>query len=411
MEHNSKIQCTTYSDSRPDPPMNSHFSSDSEDGNRAGKREAVSLGNYKGVCWPTSRRKRPSKPYKISRFKLQRFARENCNNGGLKICMWKIAFGSGAVSVKGQRSETIEGTFDKTRLGNLSVCGSHICPVCGPRIAQRRRLEVEQTVEWGKGQGLIPVMLTLTTRHGPTDRLDILIQKQRKALRKWKQHRTYQSAKKQIPHIISAFEETHGTNGWHPHIHLLMFIKADTDAKALRLIASLRKAWTASAKSEGLESGRAGFKATIESEETAKKAAKYLTKEWGIAEEMTLSFAKKAKDKSRTPVQLLADAYNGDSQALALWQVWANAVKGKSVLRFSPGLKDLVGIGEKTDEEIAEVEEQKDEVIIDMIDGGIWEQAKASKGFDRDRLLAEAKQGKSGVRKYFERLGCYIRSG
>jgi len=375
--------------------------------------------NYKGLCWPLSGVKKAVSSIKISRFKLQRFGAENVSHGGLRSCFWTVAMGAGGVAVRGRQSQTLEGQYERVRLGNLTVCGSHICPVCAPRVAQRRKLEVEQAVKWGQSQGLVPVMLTLTASHSKSDRLDSLIGKQRNALRRWKWHRNYKKAKKQIPHIISAFEETYGSKGWHPHIHLLLFIRADSLAKALRLVASLRAAWVAAGLSEGLTIGRAGFKATTAKtpEAAAKTAGQYLTKSagqspaktWGVAEEMTLTIHKKANGDSRTPADLLADAFGGDSQALGLWQVWVKAVKGRSVLRFSQGLKAAAGIGEVSDEDAATVPDEETEVLIDLIEADLWEHAKAV-SLDRDRLIRAATFGRDSLRNYLSALGCHRRT-
>lgn len=326
--------------------------------------------------------------------------------------MWTVAFGAVAVPVRGRRSGTVEGQYERVRLGGLSICGSHICPVCGPRVAAKRKEEVEAAVLWGLSQGLVPVMLTLTTSHTLQDRLDSLVLRQRAALRRLKRHRLWRQSKGQIPHIISAFEETYGKSGWHPHIHLLLFIACDSPAKALRLVGSLRKAWTVSAAAEDLKVGRAGFKATVNEDvpaTVAKAAGAYICKGWGISGEMTLTHYKKAKGDSLKPSDLLGDAYGGDSRALALWQVWARAVKGKSVLRFSQGLKAAAGIGEVSDVEAATVPPEDVEVLIDSIDAGLWEHAKAS-GLDRDRLVKAATGGRTVLRQYLHALGCHTRT-
>ena len=419
MDHISTFT-TQNVDSRPP------FEGENRDSRDQEHAQRVPLENYIGLCSPLSPSKKTVSPKKISKFKLQRFAAKNVSHGGLAICMWTVAFGAGTVAVRGQPSKTIEGNYDRIKLGNLAVCGSHICPVCGPRVAQKRRKEVEDAVKWGLSQSLIPIMLTLTTRHTKADRLDSLIGQQRNALRRWKRHRKFSKAKKQIPHIISAFEETVGKNGWHPHIHLLMFVRADSLNKALRLIASLRDAWTLAAKAEGLEVGRSGYKATVSTEGNEAKAASiYMTKAWGktddsslkvvgtktwgIAEEITLTFAKKAYGKSRTPFKLLIDAYQGDSHALGLWQVWVKAVKGKSVLRFSQGLKGAAGIKKKTNKEVATVEPEEIDFLIALVGADIWEQAKTV-GICRDKFIEAAKGGSDSLSRYLSGLGCYLRT-
>ena len=51
-------------------------------------------------------------------------------------------------------------------LGDLVTCGSvWSCPVCSALIQERRRIEIEQAVNWAYKQGLQPIMVTITSPH------------------------------------------------------------------------------------------------------------------------------------------------------------------------------------------------------------------------------------------------------
>lgn len=252
-------------------------------------------------------------------------------------------------------------------------------------------------LDCAKAEGLHPVMLTLTTANSRGDALAPMADAQRRALRAWKNDRRYRDRKPAIVGVVSAFETTHGANGWHPHIHLVMLVKAPTMGRALRVIAGLRAPWVAAAKAQGLHAGRAGFKA-----HAGDRAADYVAK-WDLADEVAMAPAKEAKEKGRTPGQLLRAAFDGDTEAAALWAEYARAMKGKSVLRFSPGLKERAGLLEVSDEEAAGQEEPRAD-LIDIIEGDIWEEAKAN-GLDRDDLRRAAKQdGRAGIRAYLAAL-------
>lgn len=332
---------------------------------------------------------------KASKYRLQRFAAEAFpDHRGLAICCWKRTPDRPGVEVRGEPKEG--GGFKTASFSGLAVCGSHLCPVCGPRIADLRRDEVAKIIDWATGQGLHPVMLTLTTANKSGDHLAPMADAQKAALRRLKNDRRYQKRKPDIEGVVSAFETTHGGNGWHPHIHLLLLVKARTMGKALRLVAGLRAAWVAAAKAEGLHAGRAGFKANA-----GEKAAQYMAK-WDLAHEVASAPSKKGRDKGKTPGQLLRDAYEGDAQALVLWAEYARAMKGKSVLRFSPGLKEKAGIDEVSDEDAAKPDDKRQ--LIDIIPGDLWEEAKAN-GLDRDDLRRAAKQdGRAGIRAYLAAL-------
>jgi hypothetical protein len=343
---------------------------------------------------------------KATKYRLQRFAADLApTHGGLAICGWKMMPDTAGVAVRGKPGE--DGGVEAVAFGHLAVCGSHLCPVCGPRVADTRRDEVAQVIAWAMGQGLHPVMLTLTTANKMGQALAPMARAQKAALRAWKRDRRFKERRPSIAGIVSAFETTHGGNGWHPHIHLLLLIKAATMGRALRLVAGLRAPWVAAAKAEGLHAGRAGFKA-----HAGEKAAEYMAK-WDLAHEIAAASAKKGRDKGKTPGQLLRAAYGGDKVAARLWAEYAAAMKGKSVLRFSPGLRDLAGILDVSDEQAAQEEGGegdglREEVqrwpLIDIIEGDLWEEAKAN-GLDRDDLKRAAKEdGRAGIRAYLAEL-------
>lgn len=337
-------------------------------------------------------------------FQLQRFAATLTNHTGLSSCFWLMAFGAQGVDVKGV--PVPGGGFDKTRLGGLSVCGSHLCPCCGPRIANTRTDEIRHILEYaGLSPDIWPVMVTLTVAHKRGDPLAGLSRGMKAAMRRWKQHRRYKAARPQIVGTVAAFEATHGANGWHPHHHVILLIRAPSMARALRVVAGVRAAWSASLESEGLSCGRAGFKAT-----RADNAMRYMAK-WDVASEVGQSHRKDGKTGGRSPARLLRDAYAGDKQAAALWAEWAAAMKGRSLLRFSPKLRQWAGLStqKKTDAEAAEPKEDEVlDVLIERIDGGEWQAAKAG-GLSRDKLKAEGRKGADAVREYV--AGCVARAG
>lgn len=324
-------------------------------------------------------------------FQLQRYAATLTNHKGLSSCFWLLAFGKQGVDVKGVPAGD---GFDKVRLAGLSVCGSHLCPCCGPRVANQRTDEIRHILDYvGQSPDIWPVMVTLTVAHKRSDRLAGLSRGMKAALRRWKQHRRYKAARPQIFGTVAAFEATHGANGWHPHHHVILFIRAPSFARALRVVAGLRKAWAASLEAEGLECGRAGFHAT-----KADRAMRYLAK-WDTASEVGQSHRKAGKQGGRSPAELLRDGYAGDKRAAALWAEWAAAMKGLSLLRFSPGLKKRAGLSPVSDEEAAEPKPEDLEVRIHQVDGGHWNAAKAG-GLSRDKLKAEGRKGAEAIRAY-----------
>jgi hypothetical protein len=78
---------------------------------------------------------------------------------------------------------------------------------------------------------------------------------------------------------------------------------------------------------------------------------------WGVDREIAKASSKLGKSKGMHPFEL---AYKGYSQ---LWLEYSEAIKGKSQLYWSQGLKAQVGIDDKSDEELAEEQENEPQLI------------------------------------------------
>ena len=236
----------------------------------------------------------------------------------------------------------------RAAFSGVQRCGSvWICPCCSARISEVRRGELNAMLAWARSCGLRPVMLTLTARHGRDDDLGELLERLKKAKQKLHRHRTWADLKGRIMGSVTATEVTHGQNGWHPHLHMILLVEADDEAEAVALAEGLLPPWLASLKGAGLDGTGAGFRA-----QGAAAAGAYVGK-WGAAEELALQGTKKGR-AGRTPAQLLAAAVDdGDDQAARLWQRFAAVFQGRRQLVWSRGLKKAVGIGDTSDEDAA----------------------------------------------------------
>jgi len=127
-------------------------------------------------------------------------------------------------------------------------CGSvWACPVCSQRICSHRADELQSAIRYWKTKPIS--MLTLTVRHGLGDNL-----KQIRAglSRAWRRMLQGRRAKKwralfHVKHNVRALEVTHGDNGFHPHLHILLFQDAEADATALDWI---REEWSRAVERE-----------------------------------------------------------------------------------------------------------------------------------------------------------------
>lgn len=251
----------------------------------------------------------------------------------------------------------------KAFYGGLETCGSvWECPVCASKISERRRAEVMAAMTSHRAQGGAVLLLTLTNRHHHGDSLPVLLDGQRQALRRMsggtRASRVLLDAIGCIG-SIRALETTVGANGWHPHSHVLLFVRDGLDLDRLKrdfYALWLRACLLAGMKAPSFEHG-------VDIRDGA-AADKYVTKGvldsdgWGLDQEITKGHIKKGRKSSRTPFDLLRDYKVGDKQAGALFVEYADAFKGKRQLNWSKGMKKRFAIEEATDPEVAEREEE-----------------------------------------------------
>lgn len=253
--------------------------------------------------------------------------------------------------------------FGKAGYAGLQTCGSiWECPVCASKISERRRVEVQTAMTMHKAKGGQVVLLTVTSPHQFTDSLPATLVNQAKA---WDGFRKNRAGRRFFAALgtvgsIRALEVTHGANGWHPHFHLLIFVEAGVDLLKAHRLAYV--AWADECSKAGL--GMPSFKHGV-SLQDGSHAEKYVSK-WGLENEITKSHLKKAKSGGRSPFDLLRCYSKGDKQAGALFVEYATHFKGKRQLVWSNGLKALFAIEEATDLELAEREEERAEMGVEL---------------------------------------------
>lgn len=155
---------------------------------------------------------------------------------------------------------------------------------------------------------------------------------------------------------IRGLEVTYGANGWHPHLHLLLFVDRVADLKKTEY--DLLLIWKKVVMKQGFdEPNHHGL--TLENGE---KAAQYVGK-WGLEHELTKGHIKRSRE-GFTPFDLLrviVGTYAGSGKnvdvfdAVNLFREYGKTFKGKRQLVWSNGLRKMLHLGnEKTDEEIAD---------------------------------------------------------
>lgn len=309
------------------------------------------LGNIYGICTRFEQYTRLSNHGK--RYKLQSTIRYILpTNKRLLVCNRVIANPDEWVKVKHSP------TTNRAKYGNLLQCGNGwICPVCAGRIAETRKKELHIAVVAALQMNLKPVMITFTLRHGFKDALKPLLTDLLKAYRAMTSHRPYQKLKKDFGFAgyIRALELTYLT-GWHPHLHVMMFVPANLHSDpdfAFNLEQSLYEVWSGELARTGRDAVRGvGVNVKTGDSYVAEYIAKYgkmpAKGRWSIEQEMTGAIAKKSRGADgdgTTPFGIAMDyLFGGDEEDAELFREYEAATKGRSILQWSRGLAELLGI-------------------------------------------------------------------
>ena len=249
-------------------------------------------------------------------------------------------------------------------------CGSvWACPVCALQIKAERADDVRRLVEW-HGQGNV-YLVTLTVRHGLGDDLGAIRRGVARAWRRVQQGAPWQRWKRDVGMVgsVRALEVTHGANGFHPHLHLLLLGRPMDPAvqESARRWLSMR--WQLAVAAElgrdAVPNDRRGC------DWRPCHSADYVQK---LGLELTDPATKRARGENRAPLQIAYDfTQTGDEADLNRWLAYCEGMKGAKQLTWTKGLRAAAQLGEeKTDEEIVEGEDGV-ETTLYAIPGKVWD--------------------------------------
>jgi hypothetical protein len=267
----------------------------------------------------------------------------------------------------------------KAFYGGLMVCGSvWVCPVCAAKISERRRAELKKAFRQHLETGGHCTMVTLTFSHSKSDKLDDLLFALSKSMSKFITGKRYHNFRRDIDLVgsIRAFEITYGQNGWHPHIHLLLMHNNEiAPYERYDYQDWLYSMWSGACAKYGLDTSKAHGLKLDDAQEASTYIGKWgdlMDKPWGTDSEMTKANIKKGRIGSMTPFDMLrAVVEDGDLEYEYKFREYASAVKGRSQLFWSRGLKARFDLEDKTDEEIA-VEKIEEADLLGRLDYKEW---------------------------------------
>lgn len=343
-----------------------------------------------------------------------------------------ITLGGGTVRVLQERDHGV------AFFGDLVTCGSvWTCPVCGAKVQERRRVELEKAIDWAYANGYQPVMVTLTFPHTGWQTIKELLDAQAVALELLRKGSPWDRFKARMDYLglIRALEVKFGLNGWHPHTHELWFVSRDAIAdlstpEARQLEADRRGCsvedleglvdmksvilarWERACRKAGLLDDKK-LKAFREHAVDVKgwcSASDYLAKQddarnWGIDREIAKANSKTDREgkKGIHPFGLLAMAADGDEQAGERFVEYSLAIRGRAQLFWSRGLKALVGVTEKSDEELA-TESQERASCLGLLETDDWAAVRSVPGAMAKVLDLAETGGWKAVRSYVDGL-------
>jgi hypothetical protein len=265
---------------------------------------------------------------------------------------------------------------DKTHWDNVQRCGSlWICPCCAKNITECRRKELlkaknnwlSETKPQHFNNSLL--LLTLTTPHTVKDDLKQLLKQQSKALHYFWGDRLGKKILSAMWNFgfIKSTEVTYGDNGFHPHYHIVLFLRRELTLFEIDTFKKLLfDHWVNCCKKANLSLPNQKHGLDLRDGTFANQ---YIGK-WGIEHELTKSHSKKGKKGSLTPFDLLNLSINDDPingrKPSYLYKKYAEAFKGKTQLLWSNGLKDYFAINEKDDDDIVKEIVNNSVKIIDV---------------------------------------------
>ena len=282
------------------------------------------------------------------------------------------------------------------------TCGSvWCCPVCAPRIGHERADQITALVAAHEQAGGRVYLLSLTTRHGLGDDLQELRRGVSNAWRKLTQSKQWKKWRGRVDCIgdVRALETTHGRNGWHPHLHVLLFTRALDPKLEASWDDWLSEAWQ-SAVYRAL--GEEHVPSTAHGTDlTLARDSKYLVK-------LGLELAgddgrKEAAHGNRTVWQLADDVtLHGAERDAELWRAYALGMVGARQLTWSRGLRQraiaLAVDVDATEEQLAE--ERAGDDVVYTIEPSQWAALRRQRDPDGLALLLlelAEREGTAGV--------------
>lgn len=342
-------------------------------------------------CNPPSSVSPEEKFRRLERWALQAVSREILDTPALRTCCH-------AVIPSRDHVDVWKTPGAKFHYGGLITCGSvWVCPVCGAKITERRRLELCQAFANHREKNGDVLLLTLTAPHYNGQSLNFLLNAITNARRKMLNRKPWKRLASSMGVIgrVRGLEVTHSfNNGWHVHFHVLLFTDFPVFGDEIEWYEDeISKQWQSACLAADLPEPSRSHGVKLEN---GSMAAQYVGK-WGLEHEMTKSHVKKGHG-SHTPFDFLREILKGEMKYAGLFKEYAQEFKGRRQLVWSDGLRALLGLDqEKTDEEVA-AEVDTESSLFAKIPLDIWKLILNKK--KRGEVLEVCREGLTALHDY-----------
>ncbi|CAG1770827.1 hypothetical protein BAC3_01351 [uncultured bacterium] len=344
----------------------------------------------------------------LIKFYLQTLSSSLLPDERVSKCLRQIRPGQSQVEVRVNPEHT------SAHYANLITCARlWFCPVCASRISEKRAEELTiASYIWRQSGGFVS-MFTFTLSHNVKQTLHSVLNTLREAHRKFKSGSPFKKIQSRYGWAgsVCALEVTHGLNGWHCHLHELVFLTPLSDDAYRNLERDAKKRWIDSlAAVQGSATYEHGLDIQVGDDKVSEYIAKYGKlpehPSWSVEREIAKSVTKLGKHEGRTPFQILMDYGEGSASDKSLFLEYAFEFKGRKQLVWSRGLRDMLKMGiEENDAQIAEklpIEYKTLAVLPKMA----WKRLIALPSDERGHILTIARTGnKAALDSYLNSLG------
>lgn len=207
---------------------------------------------------------------------------------------------------------------------------------------------------------------------------------------------------------IRTWDATHGRNGWHPHLHMVLFVSgAPAEADVAHFEDRLHERWTRAVQERGHRSPSREHGIRLERATLADDGAlaRYLMKIEGersggrVALELMRGDLKAGRAGGRTPLDVLSSFLRtGDLADLDLWREWERVTRGRRFSVWSRGLKARVEVEDRDDQDI--MEDEVGGVTLHRFTRSQWTALSRRPGAQALLLDIAEKEGELAVRRY-----------